>query len=739
METKSKTPLYRNPKASIGIQMGIWTIVLCMVIALLVWNTANLRAHIDGTAHKYVGDVADQLTNDISGRILSNLRMMEQFADSIPRLSDQARVEEFLERKAEITEFDRLFLVFPDRTVPEDVLVDGLQQTVGIRDSFSGRPRVTNISGQRLLFSVPVYEGDTVAMVLAGICDQGNVQALIAPHSFGGEGLTCIVNKAGEVVISPTDVSPFQRLDEIFSQGDSKTAQAIQTMERNWKTNQAGAFHFTAVDGTHLILSYQALGINDWILLILVPGDLIMGGVDLYSFRAFVIVGGILILFVILYGILYQFYRKNRKTLEKIAFTDPLTGGMNRTAFQIAFAGQIAEAPCKTYAVVLFNVRGFKLINENFGIGIGNEILRVMYQVLSNAVIDGELVARDEADAFFLCLKETRPEKLQVRLDGLVKRINESSSYLCNGYPIHIRQGACIADGTETDAAVILEHARIAAQYAAANGPCVYYSMNLVRGLKMEQELNALLGPSLKNGDFQVFLQPKIRLADNRLGGAEALVRWNHPQRGMILPSDFIPVFEKSDAICKLDLYVFERVCAQQQQWQAEGKPLFPISVNLSRRHFCNVGFLQQFAAIKDRYGVPDGMLELELTESIFFDEQQRELTKELICQMHSYGFLSSLDDFGVGFSSLALLQEFDVDTIKLDRAFFDDIEQEKAQKIISHLIALSKDLGISVVAEGIETERQLAILRALRCDMVQGYIFSKPLPITEFEAWMNQ
>lgn len=739
MKTKPKTPVYREPVGRIGVQMVVFTIILGMVIAMLVWNTSNLRTHIESTAHRYVEDVASQLTNDISGRILANLRMMEQLADSVQRLSDRASAEEFLKRKAEIIEFDQLFLVMQEQTVPEAVLIENPQQVAGIQESFSGRSRVTYIPGQCLLFSVPIYQEGAVTMVLAGIRDQRNMQALIAPHSFGGEGLTCIVNQQGEVVILPTDVAPFQRLDEVFSQGDSAAAGAIQAMQQDWQDGRAGSFHFTAVDGTHLILSYCALGINDWVLLILIPDALIMGEVDLYTFRAFLIVGGVIAVFVLLYGIVFQFYQKNRRSLEKIAFVDPLTGGMNRAAFQMACDERIAASPAGRYTVALLNIRGFKLINENFGIAVGDEILRAIYQVLSDAVTNEELVARDEADAFFLLLEDERPEHLRARLDAMVQRINEFGSRMCNGYRIHLRQGACVADGTETDTAVILEHARIAAQYAVAPDQCTFYSAELIDELKKEQELNALLDPSLKNGDFQVYLQPKIRLTDDRLCGAEALVRWVHPQRGMIYPSDFIPVFEKSDAICRLDLYVFEKVCALLQQWQAEGKPLLPISVNLSRMHFRNVDFLRQFAAIKQQYGVPDGLLELELTESIFFNEQQRELTKEIICQMHSFGFRSSLDDFGVGFSSLVLLQEFNVDTIKLDRAFFDDLEQEKAQKIISHLIALSKDLGIGVVAEGIETERQLAILRTLHCDMVQGYIFSKPLSIAEFETWRNQ
>lgn len=256
--------------------------------------------------------------------------------------------------------------------------------------------------------------------------------------------------------------------------------------------------------------------------------------------------------------------------------------------------------------------------------------------------------------------------------------------------------------------------------------------------MKNEHELNTLFEASIENHDFHVVLQPKVRLADGSIGGAEALVRWIHPQRGMIFPSDFIPLFEKSDKICQLDLYVFEQVCKWLKGQLDNGHRLFPISVNLSRRHFKDLNFLRSFSELKEKYAIPDKMIEFELTESIFFEMHQIELVKNAINQIHRHGFLCSLDDFGVGFSSLALLNKFDVDTIKLDRQFFGDITNEKTQNIVASFIDLADKLKIHIVAEGIETEEQLNYLRAMHCDMVQGYIFSKPLPIADFEKWCD-
>ena len=213
-------------------------------------------------------------------------------------------------------------------------------------------------------------------------------------------------------------------------------------------------------------------------------------------------------------------------------------------------------------------------------------------------------------------------------------------------------------------------------------------------------------------------------------------MRWVHPQKGLIFPMDFIPLSEANGKICKLDFYVFEEACKTLRRWMDAGEALLPISVNLSRQHFRQEGCIEHLAGIARRYGIPDGALELELTESIFFDDQGIERVKGCIREMHRLGFACSLDDFGSGYSSLGLLMDFDVDAIKLDRRFFKDMGNAKMRDLIASLLELARKIGVQTVAEGIETPEQLALLRELGCDLIQGYIYAKPLPVPDFEAW---
>ena len=196
-------------------------------------------------------------------------------------------------------------------------------------------------------------------------------------------------------------------------------------------------------------------------------------------------------------------------------------------------------------------------------------------------------------------------------------------------------------------------------------------------------------------------------------------------------------MFERSGDICRLDLYVLEEVCPMLAGRLAQGAPVFPVAVNLSRRHFQTTDFLQRFADIRDQYQIPGGLIELELTESIFFTVGDILNVKEAIRRMHELGFLCSLDDFGAGFSSLGLLKSFMVDSVKLDRSFFLD-DSQRAHDVVESIVELARKLGIETVAEGIEAPEQVDFLRSIGCDLVQGYVYARPMPAEELEAWMR-
>lgn len=734
--------LFRSKKSLI-----LLAAVIVAVCVLLIWNTLSLQRAITHRTEMYVNGVALQLASDLDNRLTKVTVDLEMLADSVIRIEEdqgqETAVCSFLERKAAILDFTALAVIKEngDMLCSQEVKGDW-HELPGITASFQGENGVSFVEGRGILYSIPLIREDSVVGVLAGLRDEENMQRLIQPESFYGRGLSCIVDTGGNVLISPTDIEPFKELEDIFREGEAPAVQDIRQMQENMKRQESGIFSFTAVDGSNLVLSYFPLRTYGWVLLTLVPSDVISAEVENFITQTVCIVVVVILLFVAILVAFFQIYRNHFRQMERVAFVDPLTGGGNNAAFQLRCRQLLAAAPPGTFTVVLLNVKDFKLINENFGSEEGDRTLTYIMNCLNKAVGPEEAAARADADLFFLCLKEKDPETIRSRLKALSETVNAFNRTLSTPYYLILQPGAYIVDDPALEVTVIQDRAKTACRNRMADqdGECVFYDAAFTQRLQKERDLNALFEGSLENGDFQVYLQPKVWVENGSLGGAEALVRWNHPQRGMIYPSDFISLFEKNGKICRLDFYVFEEVCRAIHRWARNGMRLFPVSVNLSRQHFDDPEVLLKFKDIADRYEIPAGLLELELTESIFFDDQRIENVKHQIRKMHRLGFRCSLDDFGAGYSSLGLLMEFDVDAVKLDRRFFLDVSREKTQVVVRSIVELAEKLGADIVAEGIETPEQLAFLKTVGCRLVQGYIFSKPLPLPEFEErWISR
>ncbi len=719
--------------------IGIFLVLLAVVL-ILTWNAAELNSVLGRSTEDYVKDVTSHLASDISYRLTSRGMYIEQLADSLGRMPEILVTEEFLDKKAKALNFDSIIILEQNgTTVPGGAYYEHFDDWRKENSTYYDVSKITYINGEKILFSSPVLKDGLANRLLIGVVKNERMQELLMSASFDGHGLSCIADKEGKVVVAPTDIKPFLQINDIISKGENeKEREAVNKMMDDISNSHSGMLYFTSfTHKTPLIMSYHFLGVNDWILLTIVPQNLIIDGSDVYIKRTFFIIGGIAVIFVLILASIVLNNKKNRKQLERLAFIDPLTEGINNMVFKINCRSLLNQNPSSAYSMVYINIRGFKYINENFGTEAGDKTLKYIYTVLNRHVKADELVTRIEADHYFLFLHENTEEQIRLRLREIADDINSFQQKNVQ-YTINLAQGVYIIEDPNLDIRIMKDHARVACRYQTKEDICAFYNYELTMKMNQEVELNTIFDSSIQNHDFQVYLQPKVHLADHKLCGAEALVRWEHPERGIIYPSDFIPLFEANGKICQLDLYMFEEICKLLHRWEKEGKMLFPISVNLSRMHIRNSNFLKTFTEIKEKYQIADGMIEFELTESVFFDDQQIKLVKNIIQDMHKQGFRCSLDDFGSGFSSLSLLKEFDIDTVKLDRQFFVDDADEKSWKIVSSFISLAHELGISVVAEGIETEAQLSYLLQKNCDIVQGYLYSKPLPVSGFESWAD-
>lgn len=737
-----------------GWQIVVLAGLSLAALACCVWNIAAMRDELGESTRLYCDSITSQMARSIQDGVNNKKTELVNAADTIYYVYEQGqedKLEHFLEQKADILGFDALFLLDDQGNAVAQAEEEGVALSVreiaavpGVRDSFQGRVNMGFFDDQTLFYSAPVSTERDGSLVLVGIRSKENVQSLIVSKSFDSKVASCIVDGQGRLILSPPDPTPFLYLDTVF-QGEfgEEAAEALRQVEEGLSMGTDGVASFEGEGGVRSMLAYSSLNINDWTLLTLIPENLFSELFSRYTLRYVLIIGGVTLVFLAYLLTIYHIYAANRENLSRLAFVDPITGGMNDMAFQLQYRKQAQKPSFFPCAVALLNVENFKRVNEKYGFSAGNRILSYIHQEIINGLDGnrGEFAARSEMDHFFLCMRADSQRQVQERLDGIIAAINAPTAGDARRSRLSFTLGCCMAEKPGLEIQVLQDRARIAmrSRRAESVGKCVFYDERIAAQEEKERELEEMFEASLVRGDFEVYLQPKVDLAAGKPNGAEALVRWNHPTRGLISPLEFIPLLERTGKICRLDFYVFQEVCRFYERRKAEGKRWYPISVNLSRYHFYEDEPLKEFYRLYRETGISAGALEFELTESMFFDGEHRARLKAELHRMRELGILRSMDDFGFGYSSLGFLREYDMDTVKLDRSFFLDMESEKERRIIRSVVELAVGLGVCTVAEGIEDEEQLEFLRTIRCDTVQGYYYSKPLRMDEFEAWAEK
>lgn len=727
---------------------GIMVMLLVMLAAMTVGNAKTLGRTMDEHTRNYVSDVSGELARNIDYRLNSNMTTLETLAESVQRMEtfDKAYIYDYMERKIKARGFDSVVIVEADGKVYQsDSELEDVASLPGVRASFCGRKGVSILTDRNILYSIPMEWEGKVAAVIGGLRDGHYLEDMVQPVSFDGKGSTCIINKDGKVIVWNEGMKPVEELTELFSENPaSALAENILLMEKNIKKNLPGTFRFNTVKGDDMILDYHPLHSFGWTVLTLVPGDIISGHVIMalrYTYIIFSVVGLLLIL-----ALLHIFTNRIRhyKLIQKAAMTDPLTGEMNGAAFMMKCKEKFANARAEEYTILWFHIRHFKLINKLFGLKTGDQLLCKVMEIMKAQVEKDGFAAHGDADNFYLCIHSGSERYVRQVFDGimteveqLIQNYSESQDAI---FPLVLNAGAYIVDDPDKEISLILDCASVAAREreATEDGICKFYEGTVMDSMETEQSLNGMLQEALDEGQFITYLQPKVGLKDDRVCGVEALVRWIHPEKGMISPGEFIPVFERNGKICEIDVYVFEQTCKAMRCWIDSGHDPIPASVNLSRQHFQHKNFLEKYIEIANRYRIPAGVIELELTESIFIEEEGLKNIKNCIRKMHEHGFLCSIDDFGAGYSALGLLSEFDIDTVKLDRRFFLNIGTEKARVVVKKMVELAKEIGAGTVAEGIETQEQLDFVKEIQCDCVQGFYFARPMPIADCEAWLD-
>lgn len=421
-----------------------------------------------------------------------------------------------------------------------------------------------------------------------------------------------------------------------------------------------------------------------------------------------------------------------KELVERAMLTDSMTAVSNIAGMKHFLEEIEAKNQLALYNCAFMNIKNFRYYNQKIGSAQGDELLRQYASKIHDFLLPDENVARMGGDNFIVFVKKERVGAFfeRMKLISIQLWIDNQPIVL----DVETRIGICdIAPGNNVDDAV--NCAVIALGYARQQNAknVVWFEKKMRDSDMLAQDITVAFPKAIKNKDMIVYYQPKVSLKDNSLCGCEALVRW--VRDGLIVPPmDFIPVLEKEGMICQLDMYVFETVCKDIRRWLDHGMKPVRVSVNFSKQHFKDEKFADYILDIIHRQGIPPTFIEIELTEASGFESFDNFTQFNKI--MRDNGIEVSIDDFGTGYSSLNILKKLDVDIIKLDKSFIDTIrnEDEQDEAFIKNIVNMINELGMRVVAEGVETDAQVDFLKKINCAAVQGYYYDRPMPRDRFE-----
>ena len=447
---------------------------------------------------------------------------------------------------------------------------------------------------------------------------------------------------------------------------------------------------------------------------------------------------------LMLRAIHYAIERKQiEQRLTKLAHFDSLTGLANREYFNITFTRAVEQADRRnqTLGLMFLDLDHFKEINDTLGHLMGDKLLVCIAERLKSCVRSIDFIARLGGDEFVIILDDIKTSKIATNIaEKILSALSNPVDLANTEVFISSSIGITLFPDDGDNVNDLLKHADVAMYKAKDLGRnnFQFYTSELntkiIQAIDIKNDLRGAIG----RNELTLYYQPKISIIDNKIIGAEALLRWHHPVRGMVPPNDFIPIAEQSGLIIDIGQWVIREAIKQAKKWQQTLLPDFSMAINLSVKQFHNRDLIEFIETELGHSGINASTIELEITESLLMEKSDQE--QDILKELSEKGFKISMDDFGTGYSSLSYLKRFTIDVLKIDRSFISDVMSNPDDaEIVKAIIVMAHALKLTVVAEGVESEAQLGFLKQLKCDQSQGFLVSKPIPATEFEQLFRE
>lgn len=592
-----------------------------------------------------------------------------------------------------------------------------------------------------LVISCPVVRsGDVVGYCIANV-DMDNFLSSPAYQYQNDIGECYITNSKGDIFVRSMDAHMIPMSEPNFLTGilaySNQKSSTARILEELWGQVQRQSIGYSSIknyNNENIQISYCPFtNIEDAYFISCYNDNLVSDRIHPLIYRAVLSCMVIIVLMVAIILYVWATAKNANITIEKLAYEDPVTRGKNLNYFN-EFAPRMMHIYRETpFVIHRFDIANFRYINEAYGHKKADEILRSCIKNFDAIFGDNELCVRMDADQFLALI--VNDSSANQRLVQYRKNVNEDARSIGVKYPIRFKTGIYQGKKHESDIAVWIDHANVARRSLKGDETemTAVYSDRIVTQMQKGNRIELDMQNALAKGEFKVFLQPKWDIYVNQISGAEALVRWIKPDGTMIYPDEFIPIFEKNGFIEKLDFYMLEMVCQGVHQMMEEGRTIYPISINQSRLLLHSPDYVTNVEKIIRTYQIPENVIELEITESVF--QNDRNLMLYTMSKLKECGVRVAMDDFGSGYSSLNMLKDVPFDIIKIDREFFgESIASEKTRWILKKMIEMANGLGIEVICEGVETQEQVDFLREIGCRSVQGYFYERPIPEKQFE-----
>lgn len=439
---------------------------------------------------------------------------------------------------------------------------------------------------------------------------------------------------------------------------------------------------------------------------------------------------------IILFRLKNVLERSQLHILKKIQYMesyDSLTGLYRRTRFQKETRKMLDKNPERPFAMIRLDIAKFRLVNSFFGIEIGDKFLCDVAEKIRAFFSEKEYATygRMRADVFAMCMEYDSWQELE----DMAQAFREYVQKILPDFETLPVFGFYLITDLNMEVNEMYDHAKMASKICKGNYICnyAYYEEEMGKNIIKEQKIVNMTRPALEQEQFELYIQPKYDIQGNCIAGGEVLVRWREPNRDMISPGEFIPVFERNGFIMQLDYYVWEHSCRLLRKWMDKGYDPMPISVNISRVSVYNPNLVDMICTLVDSYGIPAELFQLELTESAYTTNPY--MIREAMKKLQERNFTILMDDFGSGYSSLNVLKDIAVDVLKIDMKFMEAADiPGRSENILASVVDMAQRLNMPVIAEGVEKKSQVDFLRGIGCEYVQGFYFAKPMPSEEYE-----